>query len=748
MGSELFKQYQIDKTKYISGGHLNLWKIYTGYHKQRKNKVCIFVLEKSALDCFALKTKEDMLSRIKKEATSLVKYKHPNILSVIEPLIEDKYSFGFVSEYFDNSLLAWSQSNNLSKIEIKMIITDLCKTLNFLHNDCNEIHLNINPENIFFNKEECKIKLSGFSFSTGKNEINNFNLYGSSFMNPRLSYSSPELIFENVISYKNDIFSIGVLIYNLLMESSSDLINILENTPDNYKKFYNEKEIIQKIDKNKKLEDEDKKIIKALVEKDPKKRPDIFELLEYEWFSDYKLKSLIFVENLATNDFQQNQKFLKEFPSLLGLFEHKLLLNKFLPCLLRNLKNEVLLNLILPVVFSICHLNIKSLNFSQVVWPYLIEIITLKTIPAASLYYLLTKIPYIGANICQSDFSNHCLDIICKALDCGVGKIQKAVLNNIVFISQKIEAKTFQEKIYPRLLQIMLSSKDIKLKVQIIFCLSKVISSIDSETINTTLLDSIANSINISKEFKVCYAVCDFLDETEEHFEVESITKKILPLLLVILTKGSITNELFVTINKLIDKYLKKLRIDRTHFFDDYNETEKEEVNEIKNFKEDPITIDMDATNTKKIKQGNDFLQSFFKKNKKREETVEENEINDDNNINENKEKKDFSFNPTKNINISKTQPKKEQEKQDFIFKELINQNTKENESKQSLSTALGKEKIKRGWDDDTEDNENEQAKEDNNKNKEEPKQIQTSKPKIQELSQTRKANLDSLLND
>lgn len=746
MGSELFKQYQIDKTKFISGGYLNLWKIYTGYHKQRKNKVCVFVLEKSALNAYSSKEQDNILSVIKKEATSLVKYKHPNILSVIEPLIEDKYSFGFVTEYFSNSLLAWSQGNNLSKIEIKMIITDLCKTLNFLHNDCNEIHLNINPENIFFNKDECKIKLSGFNFSTEKNEIKNFHLNNSPFMNPCLSYSSPEMIYENTISYKNDIFSIGVLIYNLLMESSSDLINILQNIPENYRKAYNEKEMIQKIEKNKKLEDEDKQIIKALIEKDPKKRPDTIKLLEFEWFTDYKLKSLIFIENLATNDIQQNTQFLKEFPSLLGLFEHKILLNKFLPCLLTNLKNEALLNLILPVIFSICHLNIKSLNFSQVVWPYLIEIISLKTIPAASLYYLLTKIPYIGANISQSDFSNHCLDIICKALDCGVAKIQKAVLNNIVFISQKVEAKIFQEKIYPRLLQIMLSSKDLKLKVQIIFAFSKVISSIDKEVINTSLLDNITKVINTNKDFKICYAVCDILEEIEEHFEIECITKKIIPLLLVILTKGTITNELCVIVNKLIDKFLKKVRLDRTYYFDDHNETEKEETNEIKHFKEDPITIEMDATNKEKIKQGNDFLKSFFKKNKKREEIVEENNENNEHS-NNNNEKEGPSLIPTKKINITKAHPKKEEEKQDFIFNELINKNTKEDEQK-STSMTLEKKKIKRGWDDDMEDNEDEHTNKDNNTIKEESKQIQGSKPKIQKLSQTEKANLDSLLDD
>ena len=61
---------------------------------------------------------------------------------------------------------------------------------------------------------------------------------------------------------------------------------------------------------------------------------------------------------------------------------------------------------------------------------------------------------------------------------------------------------------------------------------------------------------------------------------------------------------------------------------------------------------------------------------------------------------------------------------------------------------TLEKKKIKRGWDDDMEDNEDEHTNKDNNTIKEESKQIQGSKPKIQKLSQTEKANLDSLLDD
>ena len=38
MGSELFKQYQVDKSTYITGGHMNMWKIYNGTHNPNKGR--------------------------------------------------------------------------------------------------------------------------------------------------------------------------------------------------------------------------------------------------------------------------------------------------------------------------------------------------------------------------------------------------------------------------------------------------------------------------------------------------------------------------------------------------------------------------------------------------------------------------------------------------------------------------------------------------------------------------------------
>ena len=361
------------------------------------------------------------------------------------------------------------------------------------------------------------------------------------------------------------------------------------------------------------------------------------------------------------------------------------------------------------MIFTICHLNFKSINFNQIVWPYLIDIFKLKTIPAASLYFLLTKIPFIGANISNDDFSHHCLDIICKALDCGVAKIQRAVVKNIIFISQKVESKIFIDKLYPRLNQIMLVSNDVNLKSQIIFSYLKLYEIIDRNILNSSFISNIEEVIRKNSDFKICYAVVDLMGELEDSFSIDAIINKIIPLLVVILGKGKITSQLYEKISFLVQKFLEKVKRARDNEIKEENkETEEEEIKVMKRLEGDAITIDIDVSSKNVMKKGNEFLKEFFSEsssNKKEEvETVKEEK--------------------------SKTITK---DTSNFTFEQIIDIKPKTNENKSSLS--LSKEKKKNGWDD--EDNEDDF-----------PQIVPKQEKKIQKITKIEKSNLDSLLDD
>ena len=105
-----------------------------------------------------------------------MKFKHPNVLSIVEPIMvppiiyqEDEKCIAFVTENFECPLSHLLSQNLLSQVysselEFKIHLTEIIQALTFFHNDVKTIHLGIAPHNIFVTKQG-KWKLGGMVFS-------------------------------------------------------------------------------------------------------------------------------------------------------------------------------------------------------------------------------------------------------------------------------------------------------------------------------------------------------------------------------------------------------------------------------------------------------------------------------------------------------------------------------------------------------------------------------------------------------
>ena len=92
MGSQLTKNFEVDKEPYMHGGLHNLWKVYRAKKKDRNNMdVSIFIFDKKNLEKKKMSQaqKDEILGVLKKDAQNLTKLRHPNLLSLIEQPMED-----------------------------------------------------------------------------------------------------------------------------------------------------------------------------------------------------------------------------------------------------------------------------------------------------------------------------------------------------------------------------------------------------------------------------------------------------------------------------------------------------------------------------------------------------------------------------------------------------------------------------------------------------------------------------------
>ena len=580
MGSDLFSNYTIEKTPFLQGGYLKLWKIYHGTHKVRKQEVCVFVFEKKSLEKYPKQEQSEILLTLKCEAQMLVKFKHPSLLGVVESFVEDKTTLGFVTERFDYSLNSWMSNVKPSKLEIKQMVIELAKAILFLHNDAHVVHNNLNPDVIFIDSNN-KIKISGLSFSIEDPplqggdidvskyippNIHNINAQNVSLSLPDLSFVAPELVFNNKCFYSSDMFSLGLVIYQILKDHLGDnkthlFMKLNNNTINAYKNFMNSFDSY--LSTKLKFENDDNFLLSKLLQKQYTARPRVREIIDTPWFNDPKLKALNFVMNLESNDQKKNVEFLEKLPKIIGMFEKKIIIKRFLPALLKAIKVETLINPCLPAIFSICESPSFKIDFSREIWPKLKDLFKLRSLPAAAIYFLISKVQYIGEHITQTEFSQNFLNLICKAMDCNVPKIQLVVSNNMKFIANNTDSLSFKNQIFPRIMQVVSTTNSKTLKLNMLNNIKDLYTKLDQNLINDKLLGTLDKVRKTDGNNDICMSICDIYLEISKIVSLEGIANKILPNLISMLVSGNITKSNFDKIMNLISAYLDQIKKNR-----------------------------------------------------------------------------------------------------------------------------------------------------------------------------------------
>ena len=631
MRSDLFSNYTIEKTPFLQGGYLRLWKIYHGTHKVRKQEVCVFVFEKKSLEKYPKQEQGEILLTLKCEAQMLVKFKHPSLLGVVESFVEDKNTLGFVTERFDYSLNSWMMNVKPSKLEIKQMVIELAKAILFLHNDAHVVHNNLNPDVIFIDANN-KIKISGLSFSIedpplqgGDIDVtkysppsaHNINSQNTVLSLPDLSFVAPELIFNNKCFYSSDMFSLGLVIYQILKDHLGDnkthlFMKLSSNSINAYKNFMNsfDSYLTSKL----KFENDDNFLLSKLLQKQHNSRPRVRDIIDTPWFNDPKLKALNFIMNLESNDQKKNVEFLEKLPKIIGMFEKKIIVKRFLPALLKAIKVETLINPCLPAIFSICESPSFKIDFAREIWPKLKDLFKLRSLPAAAIYFLISKVQYIGEHISQTEFSQNFLNLICKAMDCNVPKIQLVVSNNMKFIANNTDSLSFKNQIFPRIMQVVSSTNSKTLKLSMLNNIKDLYTKLDQNLINDKLLTTLDKVRKTDGNNDICMSICDIYLEISKIVSLEGIANKILPNLISMLVSGNITKSNFDKIMSLVSNYLDQIKKNR------YNELISDgsmlNVDSLANNKENELNNANNNMNNAKEKEEDNFMDTLLASSK------------------------------------------------------------------------------------------------------------------------------------
>lgn len=232
--------------------------VYLAYHVYLDKKIILKTLDTESLQ------DKNISERFKREARILAQLDHPNIIKVLDFGTFDKY-FYISFEYFTGSNLREAvRSKSIGLKEKKSILRQIFQGLEAAHRQ-QIIHRDLKPENILIN-DLCEIKIADFGLAQSAEDNMVTNKYG---IVGTPGYMSPEQIRGETLSVQSDLFSSGIIAYELFTGENPFLGKDINETINNILRF-RESSLEEKLSRL--PDDEIKEIIKLLLVKNKTQR--------------------------------------------------------------------------------------------------------------------------------------------------------------------------------------------------------------------------------------------------------------------------------------------------------------------------------------------------------------------------------------------------------------------------------------------------------------------------------------------
>ncbi|KAK4916927.1 Protein kinase domain-containing protein ppk32 [Elasticomyces elasticus] len=506
------------------------WKIFDAKHKKTSKACSVFVFDQKSLvphggslgrtNASSLKrAHEEVVERLRKEASSLARLRHPSILELQEP-VEETRSGGlmFATEAVTASLASLLREKDgqergnggsryvveeadgtrkrreleIDELEIKKGLLQLGKGLEFLHESAGLVHGNLTPEAIMINAKG-DWKISGLAFcgpyegSTTATSMAAISLTEVLNHDPRLprtvqldlDYTSPDFVLDNSLTSAADMFSLGLLIVALYNSPHTSPLST-GGSPSCYKRIFASSSSVPTQSNNflvpsshplpPKLSSE---LLPRLITRRPAQRLSAREFQEASFFSNILVSTLRFLDALPAKTAQEKSAFLKGLPKIIPQFPKSVLEKKVLPALLEELKDRELLAPVLSNVFAMIRVMPTGKRaFETLVCPKLREVfLTQRSAERdlgkeAGLMVVLENMSVAAENCSGKEFRDDLLPIILLALESPTHGLVDAALGILEHVLPVLDFTTIKGELFPGIAGVFARTSSLAIKIR------------------------------------------------------------------------------------------------------------------------------------------------------------------------------------------------------------------------------------------------------------------------------------------
>ncbi|KAI9924020.1 hypothetical protein ASPWEDRAFT_146641 [Aspergillus wentii DTO 134E9] len=533
LSSNISANYQISPHPIAISGP---WKIHDGKKKSTSTAASIFIFDRKNLESrssgfsnrsgsSSKKLQEDVVERLKREASSLARLRHPSILQVLEPVEETRGGgLMFATEQITTSLAGFLQQKDgqessvragtrssrymieepdgtrrrrdleIDELEIQKGLLQVAKGLEFLHESAGLVHGNLNPEAIYINaKSDWKISGLGFSGPPNSSETRStlppLALSEVLHQDPRLprsvqlnlDYTSPDFALDSNVTSASDLFSLGLIIvalYNaphvspLQAHSSLSSYKKLLSSPSTTPALGNNFLSVGPIPK-----DLLSHVLPRLITRRPAQRLNAREFQQSQYFDNILVSTIRFLESLPTKNANEKSQFMRGLQRVIPEFPASVLERKVLGALLEEMKDRELLPLILQNVFGILQRvpNARR-TFPEKVIPRLKEVFPTGSGKAAvqerdskkdaGLMVLLENMKVVADNCSGMEFKDDILPLIRLGLDSPTHSLADAAIKSLPVILPVLDFSTVKNEVFPPIATTFSKTSSLAIKVR------------------------------------------------------------------------------------------------------------------------------------------------------------------------------------------------------------------------------------------------------------------------------------------
>lgn len=202
----LLGRYQIEKQ--LGKGAMGI--VYLGKDPKLNRLVAIKTLALSQE--FEADELEEATTRFFREAAAAGRLDHPHIVSIYDAGEEQDVAYISMEFFKGGNLVPYTQNDNLLPIEKVLDIgMRIAEALDYAHRQ-GVVHRDIKPANIMYNPASGCIKITDFGIAriTDNHKTKTGVILGTP------SYMSPEQLAGKLLDGRTDLFSLGVMLYQLL----------------------------------------------------------------------------------------------------------------------------------------------------------------------------------------------------------------------------------------------------------------------------------------------------------------------------------------------------------------------------------------------------------------------------------------------------------------------------------------------------------------------------------------------------